>query len=264
MLFFAPVIDVVPLPRGGVVERGEGVVLREGRADQAGDGLLQGGVERGRDLLAGRELFTVGEEGGLGVVQEARAEGRFVLDGCDVDGRRGGPLGPVFQEGLGEQVRGREGLWIDPGGPGVEAGPGRGFQPPRAEAEGFFDEGGLGQAGVHEVRDEGRGFGCPREAHEGQDVLGAGERAGVGVGEDAGEFRVGQGDLAQPGDDLAEPVGSGGGLGFLWRDVLVELEFKFGRDDPEAREAGFFLEMQELELERGQAPVVFSGNSQQA
>lgn len=55
----SPVIDVIPLPRGGAVDRGEGVVLREGRADEAGDGLLQGGVERGLDLLAGRELFTM-------------------------------------------------------------------------------------------------------------------------------------------------------------------------------------------------------------
>ena len=40
-------------------------------------------------------------------------------------------------------------------------------------------------------------------------------------------------------------------------DVLVELEGQFGGDDPEAREVGFFWKMEELELERGQAPVVF-------
>lgn len=254
---FAPVIDVIPLPRGRLVEKGERAVLREGRADEAGDGLLQGGVERGRDALVGAELLTVGQEGGLGVVQEALAEHGLVRGraGHDVDGRRGGPLGPVFEEGLGEQVRGREGLGVDLGRAGVEAGPGRGLEPPRAEGDGErgLDEGGLGQAGGHEVRDEGVGLGRPGEGHEGQDVLGAGERAGVGVGEDAGEFRIGQGDLAQAGDDLVEPVGGGWEGDVL--DVTEGPEGELGRDDPEARELRFFLEVEELELERGQAPV---------
>jgi hypothetical protein len=54
-----PVIDVVVLPRGRLVEGDARVVLGLRGDDEAGDGLLEGGVEG---------LVVVGHEGGLRVV----------------------------------------------------------------------------------------------------------------------------------------------------------------------------------------------------
>lgn len=269
---FLPVIDVIALPRGGLVERGERVVLGFRGRDQAGDGLLQGGVERVLGLVRG--FFGEGDglpmhkQGRLGEVQEAVPEHRlFVLFGLDeVDGRRGGPFGPVFEEGLGEQVRGREGAGIDLGRAGEEAGPGRGFQPPRAERDGRgqIDGGGFGQAGCEEMGDEGLGLlgrqgGVLEDGHEVQDAFGGGQAGRVG--QDGGEFRIGQGDLAQPGDDLAQAViiviiVGWGGAGVFW-DILIWDELELGGLESQARKlvGGGCIVNKELEFQWGQAPA---------
>jgi hypothetical protein len=104
-----PVVDVVVLPRGRLVEGDARVVLGLRGDDEAGDGLLEGGVEG---------LVVVGHEGGLRVVEEGGARGevelgrRGMLGGQEVDARRRGPLGALLEEDLGERVR-REGLvWV--------------------------------------------------------------------------------------------------------------------------------------------------------
>ena len=67
-----PGVDVVLVPRGAGVELDEGVVAL-GRVDESGDGLLEGVLE---GVVVGvREASAVGREGGLGVVEEAGADG---------------------------------------------------------------------------------------------------------------------------------------------------------------------------------------------
>lgn len=60
-----PAVDVILVPRRGLVELDLGVVS-ERRVDQAGDGLLEGVIEDGAGLTL--EALALGGEGGLGVV----------------------------------------------------------------------------------------------------------------------------------------------------------------------------------------------------
>ena len=262
-------------------------VVAGGRADQAGEGLLEGGVEG----LAVRASGDVRSEAGLGVVEQGGpdARRRDVVVGDEVDAGRAGPARAFLEEDLGERV-GREGGEVEGGRVGrvlrrVEADAGRQIQPPRAEVEGpgVRGEDRLGHGVELELGQEGAGL--PEGGAEGRQVVHAREdgkrvmaggpavvrkvlRGGdavlVGVGVDREEHDVGQlrrqADLPQPGHDVLEAgvvvVVVCKGLGGL-ADCEVGLVGQGRGLEPEPGEAGRAgVGREELELQRGQAPAV--------
>ena len=243
---------MVLVPRAALVELDGGVVA-SGRVDQAGDGLLEGVVERGP---VGRllEALAVRGEAGLGVVEQAGPDvldsGGVVLE--DVDPGGGGPLGALVEEDLGEGV-GREAGRVDAGGraggvlAGVEADARRGLDLPGADVDGLAERGLgggrqagelevgqdlAGQArtgrltgGVHGRQDVGRVEAGGHTVLREFELLSSARPAGLvgqGVGRvehDVGEFG-GQADLPQAHDDFVQAgvdvrgrVEAGGGAG---------------------------------------------------
>ncbi len=259
MPFLSPGIDVVLVPRRGLMEGDVGVVAVRG-VDEAGEGLLEGGVER-----RARDPGPVGREGGLGVVEQGGPDAGGVAwvlarGEEEVDGGRVLPAGALVEEGLGEGV-GREGARRDVEGlrvvAGEEADAARGVDPPGAQAErgGQGLEGGRGQAVGQEGGERGVAWMVEWKAR----VVVHGEEglARVVVGarheHDARELRR-EADLAEPGQDLVEArvVGRGGEGAVAGVGLVVEGGCG---PDPEPGQAGRAgVGGEELELERRPGP----------
>lgn len=260
---------MVLVPGRGLVEGDVGVVAVRG-VDEAGEGLLEGGVER-----RARDPGPVGREGGLGVAEQGGPDAGgvafFLAWGRgeqEVDAGRVLPAGALVEEGLGEGV-GREGARGDVEGlrvvAGEEADPARGVDPPRAEADGGWGglEGGRGQAVGQEGGERGTVAWVVGKARcgvvHGEEGLARVVTVGVRHEHDARELRR-EADLAEPGQDLVEArvVGRGdeAALWLVGGDSGVGLVVEGGcGPDPEPGQAGRAgVGGEELELERGPRP----------
>lgn len=137
----SPGVHVGLVPLDGPVERDAHVVGRRGRAEERGDGLLEGvGVDGCASVGLGPEVL--GERG-----DRAGRDGRAHQAGCltslgagdEPDAARVGPLGALVEEELGQElvraeVRGDgPGVGRDDARVGEDAG--RGLDPPGDEAE---------------------------------------------------------------------------------------------------------------------------------
>jgi hypothetical protein len=180
-----PAVDVVLVPRGRLVELDLGVVP-ERRVNQAGDRFLEGVVEDGARLTL--QALALDGEGGLGVVEEAGADGvgRDILGVDEVDAGRGGALRAVVEEDLGQGV-GQQGGRVQAARVArvlsrVEAQTGRALELPGGEVEGLAELGGGGrrEAGGLEEGEELGGVGGRGQVHGEEDSVGV--LAGLGVG----------------------------------------------------------------------------------